>query len=108
MSTRKAYKGKRTKKSAIGARFIAILKRDKIIEGLVFSEQFENLVSERPGFIQHLKSFFIIGKSNSFKVRFMIFGISSELENLGFFGFENIFSFEVGLENGIQSLNLVA
>ena len=38
----------------------------------------------------------------------MIFGISSELENLGFFGFENIFSFEVGLENGIQSLNLIA
>ena len=38
----------------------------------------------------------------------MIFGIGSELEKLSFFGFENIFSFEVGLENRIQSLNLIA
>ena len=36
----------------------------------------------------------------------MIFGVSSELENLSFLGLEDIFSFEIRLNNGVKCLNL--
>jgi len=38
----------------------------------------------------------------------VIFGVSSELENLSFLGFEDIFSFEIRLNNAIERLNLAA
>lgn len=38
----------------------------------------------------------------------MIFGVSSELEDLSFFGLEDIFSFEIRLNNGVKRLNLAA
>ena len=38
----------------------------------------------------------------------MIFGVSSELENLSFLGLEDIFSFEIRLNNDVKRLNLAA
>ena len=36
----------------------------------------------------------------------MIFGVSSELENLSLLGLEDILSFEIRLNNAIERLNL--
>ena len=38
----------------------------------------------------------------------MIFGVSSELEDFSFLGLEDIFSFEIRLNNGVKGLNLAA